>query len=135
MAELFIQCPGQPDITIPLGAKAVTIGRAEDAGAFIAEKKASRQHLKVRTLEGGGAVAEDQGSSNGTWFVEPAGDDQRFLRRALRDDHRIEASITPFNGRLWVRLSAFLYNELSDYERLADAVLAITGGAPLAANA
>ncbi|MCG8546969.1 MAG: aminotransferase class V-fold PLP-dependent enzyme [Alphaproteobacteria bacterium] len=62
-------------------------------------------------------------------------DNALSLRRALRDDHRIEASITPFNGRLWVRLSAFLYNELSDYERLADAVLAITGGAPLAANA
>ncbi len=99
MAELFIQCPGQPDITIPLGEKAVTIGRAEDAGAFISEKKASRQHLKVRTLEGGGAVAEDQGSSNGTWFLEPAGDDQRFLRRALEDGDTLRIGDTKITYR------------------------------------
>lgn len=56
------------------------------------------------------------------------------LRHRLRKDHKIEVQITPFNGRLWLRLSAYLYNELSDYERLADAILEITGGRPLAAN-
>jgi isopenicillin-N epimerase len=56
------------------------------------------------------------------------------LRHTLRGDYRIEVHIMPFNGRLWVRLSAYLYNEISDYERLADAVLEITGGNPVAAN-
>ncbi len=56
------------------------------------------------------------------------------LRQKLRDDYRIEVHITPFNGRLWVRLSAYLYNEISDCERLASAVLEITGGNPVAAN-
>ena len=43
-------------------------------------------------------------------------------------------TITPFSGRLWVRLSAYLYNEPEDYDRLCDAVSAITGDAPLAAS-
>jgi isopenicillin-N epimerase len=56
------------------------------------------------------------------------------LRRQLYDDHRIEVTVTPFAGRLWIRLSAYLYNEIEDYERLADAVAAIAGSAPLAAS-
>ncbi len=56
------------------------------------------------------------------------------LREALHGDYRIEVHVTPFNGRLWVRLSAYLYNEISDFERLANAVLEITGGKPVAAN-
>ncbi len=44
------------------------------------------------------------------------------FRRSLRNEHNIEVLVFPFNGRLWVRLSAYLYNEISDYERLADAV-------------
>jgi isopenicillin-N epimerase len=57
-----------------------------------------------------------------------------LLRRQLRDEHRIEVTVTPFAGRLWVRLSAYLYNEIGDYERLADAVAAVSGEAPLAAS-
>ncbi len=56
------------------------------------------------------------------------------LRQTLRGDYRIETHIMPFNGRFWVRLSAYLYNEMTDYERLADAVLEITGGNPVAAS-
>ena len=65
----------------------------------------------------------------------PATESAAFLlRRQLRDEHRIEVTVTPFAGRLWVRISAYLYNEIEDYERLADAVAAITGEAPLAAS-
>ena len=41
------------------------------------------------------------------------------LRRLLFDRHRIEVAINPFAGALWVRISAQAYNELRDYERLA----------------
>ena len=41
--------------------------------------------------------------------------------RALRRDHRIDAAVTAFKGSLWVRLSAQVYNEIGEYERLADA--------------
>jgi isopenicillin-N epimerase len=50
------------------------------------------------------------------------------LRRLLFDRHRIEVAINPFGGALWVRISAQAYNELSDYERLAQ-VLADGAGA------
>lgn len=37
----------------------------------------------------------------------------------------VEAQVTPYGGRGWIRLSAAVYNELDDYERLAE-VLAAT---------
>ncbi len=83
MAELFVCCPDQPDQVHPLTSKPVTIGRGEDCTAFIVEKKASRKHLSVRVDRQGRIVAEDLDSSNGTWFVEPEGEDQRILRRLL----------------------------------------------------
>jgi isopenicillin-N epimerase len=43
------------------------------------------------------------------------------IRGALRRDHRIDAAVTAFKGSLWVRLSAQAYNEIDEYERLADA--------------
>jgi isopenicillin-N epimerase len=41
------------------------------------------------------------------------------LRRLLFDQHRIEVAICLFGGALWARISAQAYNELGDYERLA----------------
>ena len=41
------------------------------------------------------------------------------LRRSLFDQHRIEVAIHLFGGALWARISAQAYNELRDYERLA----------------
>ena len=43
-------------------------------------------------------------------------------RLRLWRDHRIEAPIVLFGGRLWVRISAQIYNRLEDYERLAEAI-------------
>ena len=36
--------------------------------------------------------------------------------------HRIEVPVLAFNQRLWVRISAQIYNEMSDFEALANAV-------------
>ena len=83
MSELLIQSPGQPEQVVPLTGTPVTIGRGEDCTAFLVEKRASRMHLVLRALADGRVVAEDQGSSNGSWFCEAAGEDQRFLRRVL----------------------------------------------------
>ena len=41
------------------------------------------------------------------------------LRRLLFDRYRIEVAINAFGGALWARISAQAYNELRDYERLA----------------
>lgn len=45
------------------------------------------------------------------------------LHLRLWDAHRIEVPVIVLNNQLWVRISAQIYNEMSDYEALADAVL------------
>ena len=44
------------------------------------------------------------------------------LRGALLDLDRIEVQLHAWRGRLWVRVSAQIYNDMSDVERLAGAV-------------
>jgi isopenicillin-N epimerase len=44
------------------------------------------------------------------------------LHDRLLDRHRIEVPIIAHGGRLWVRISAQIYNELADYRRLAEAL-------------
>ncbi len=46
------------------------------------------------------------------------------LHDRLLDRHGIEVPIIPQGDRLWLRISAQIYNELADYERLASAVAA-----------
>lgn len=46
------------------------------------------------------------------------------VRDALLFGDSIEAPVHAWHGRLWLRLSAQVYNDASDVERLADAVLA-----------
>ena len=50
-------------------------------------------------------------------------DDARHLRLSLLVEDRIEVQMHAWRGRLWVRVSAQVYNDRSDIERLADAVL------------
>jgi isopenicillin-N epimerase len=50
-------------------------------------------------------------------------DEARRLRLSLLVDDRIEVHVHAWRGRLWTRLSAQIYNDRSDIERLADAVL------------
>ena len=47
------------------------------------------------------------------------------LRDALFFDHRIEIPVMARGGALWLRLSAQVYNEAADVERLADAIDAL----------
>lgn len=46
----------------------------------------------------------------------------KALHDRLLERHRIEVPIFAFADRLWLRLSAQIYNELADYERLAQAL-------------
>jgi isopenicillin-N epimerase len=54
--------------------------------------------------------------------------DAARLRDALLFEDRIEAQVHAKDGRLWTRVSAQVYNELADFERLAEAVLARAPG-------
>jgi isopenicillin-N epimerase len=49
-------------------------------------------------------------------------DDATRLRLQLLVDDQIEAPVHPWHGRLWTRVSAQIYNDRSDIERLASAV-------------
>jgi isopenicillin-N epimerase len=48
--------------------------------------------------------------------------DATRLRLALLVDDRIEVQLHAWRGRLWMRVCAQVYNDRSDFERLADAV-------------
>jgi isopenicillin-N epimerase len=50
-------------------------------------------------------------------------DDAAKVRDALLFDHRIEVHTHAFRDRLYARISAQIYNDLADVERLADAML------------
>jgi len=52
--------------------------------------------------------------------------DAARLRDALLFTHRIEVQLHAAHGRLWTRISAQVYNEMADIERLAEAALAET---------
>jgi isopenicillin-N epimerase len=44
------------------------------------------------------------------------------IRAHFWENHRVEAPVMVFADRLWVRISAQVYNDLGDYRRLADAL-------------
>jgi len=45
--------------------------------------------------------------------------------KRLLDDFNISVNVFPRNGQVWVRVAAQIYNELSDFEALADATLEV----------
>ena len=49
--------------------------------------------------------------------------DASRVRDALLFDHAIEVQVHAAQGRIYTRISAQIYNELGDYERLADAIM------------
>jgi isopenicillin-N epimerase len=46
----------------------------------------------------------------------------RALVRRLRDENGIEVFVQPFDRRLWLRVSAQVYNHIEEYDRLARAL-------------
>ncbi len=55
----------------------------------------------------------------------PTREGGRTIRTKLWQQHRIEVPVMALNDALWLRISAAAYNEMSDYEGLADLVMAI----------
>lgn len=80
--------------------------------------------------DGAALVAETIGTSSfhaegvSMALVDPGPDlsydEGLALHRRLYDEHRIQVPLTWWRERAWLRLSAQLYNELADYERLAE---------------
>lgn len=44
------------------------------------------------------------------------------LNRHLQKVHGVQVPVSVWEGRLWVRVSAQIYNTLGDYQALADAI-------------
>jgi len=59
--------------------------------------------------------------------------DAEQMRLALLVDDRIEVALHAWRGRLWTRISAQIYNDRADIERLAEAVARRTIGQRIAA--
>ena len=59
---------------------------------------------------------------------EPTSECAHALRLRLRREHSIEAPVIAWQGALWVRVSAALYNSADDYAALAQAVRSLAGG-------
>lgn len=83
--------------------------------------------------DGAATVAEALGTSSfhaegcSMALVDPGRDltyDAAFaLHMRLHTEHRIQVPLTWWRERAWFRLSAQIYNELADYERLAQALM------------
>jgi len=58
-------------------------------------------------------------------------DDAEHVRLALLVEDRIEVPLSAWSGRLWVRVSAQIYNDRADIDRLADAVMRRVAAAPV----
>jgi len=52
-------------------------------------------------------------------------DDAELIQNRLYHEHRIEVPLKMIQEKLYVRISVHIYNELSEYEKLADAVLSM----------
>lgn len=88
---------------------------------------AGAQHLATRWETTLGVPEECVGTMVTVPLPARAGttrDDAMRLRAALYYDDKIEIQMHAWRGQLWVRLSAQIYNDLDDVERLASAVLA-----------
>lgn len=72
------------------------------------------------------------GLPRSTWPADQAqatSTDAKYMQDLLHLHHAIECPVKCIMGRLYVRISVHVYNELKDYERLGEAVSAIAAAA------
>ena len=76
--------------------------------------------------QGGPPLADGEGATDDRGRLDLQVDP---IQRVLHERHRIEIPVMVFAGRRHVRISAHVYNQASDYQRLADAIHEIAGAA------
>jgi isopenicillin-N epimerase len=91
---------------------------ANEAASLLSEALGGEEGQSAR-LRGAMATIRLEGFAGAD---RPAG---LALNDRLWREHGIEVPIIPFGDSLWVRVSAQIYNEMADYRRLADALLAL----------
>lgn len=89
------------------------IALAREAGAFL-----NKRWNAVR------AAPDSMQSAMTTFLLAPHGTHEQALnlRRRFSFEHGIEVPVSAFADKLWLRISAQIYNEMSDYERLGEAL-------------
>ncbi|RED48028.1 aminotransferase class V-fold PLP-dependent enzyme [Aestuariispira insulae] len=121
--------PGTKDFTPYLSIKDAIVFRAGWG------EKEIYQYCRTLVRDGANLLSEAWGTERGesdrmSGFMatvawpgsEPAKDDAALtLIRKFRDEHGIEVAVKPFAGKLWVRTCAYIYSELGDFEKLANA--------------
>ncbi len=81
--EVIVRRPGHPERRVMLGEGITFLGRAEDNDLVLTDIGVSRRHARI-VVQPRGAIIEDMGSGNGTFF-----DGQRVQRQALQDGDEI----------------------------------------------
>ncbi|MGE0723321.1 MAG: aminotransferase class V-fold PLP-dependent enzyme [Alphaproteobacteria bacterium] len=77
---------------------------------------------RTRVLTPDGSPASMATVALPTGLGEPTREGARAIHDRLWGDHQVEVPVIAFAGRLHVRVSAQIYNELDDYRRLAAAI-------------
>ncbi|MCL4216668.1 MAG: FHA domain-containing protein, partial [Candidatus Hydrogenedentes bacterium] len=79
MAQLIIEQPGMPPITVSIDENEVCLGRAEDNDVALTAEEVSRHHAKIGRRQGR-VLLTDLKSLNGTYVNR-----QRIVERLLSD--------------------------------------------------
>ena len=81
--EIIVRRPGQPERRVMLGEGITNLGRADDNDLVLTDVGVSRRHARI-LVQPRGAVIEDMGSGNGTFYQG-----QRVQRQSLQDGDEI----------------------------------------------
>ncbi len=123
MPRITVHVPGEEPRGVEVGPEGVVVGRAEDAGVFIAEPRASRRHVRIAPHAGGGWLVQDLASANGTWVGE-----QRVARRRLDDGAAIRIGGTRIE--LGAPLSSLVTSTVLEIRLLEDEAASAASEAP-----
>jgi hypothetical protein len=120
-------------------AKTVTVavnGTAMEAVAAAAAAAVEPAPTVIAVAVNGAAVEADVSAAlamgSAAAWAQPSAAAAAALNKYLREVHCIEVPVACVGGRLFVRISAQIYNNIGDYQALADAVLGLAAVAAAA---
>jgi hypothetical protein len=106
------------------GEAAVANGKNYSSSGAAAATAAAEAKAAVVAVNG--VVADASGSAG---CGMPTAAAAAAINKYLREAHCIEVPVACVGGRLFVRISAQIYNNVGDYQALADAVLGLAAAA------
>jgi hypothetical protein len=105
----------------PYGVPSVELPRAATAGMAAVALPAPLELPAAAEAD----AADARAAAGAPRRVPATPEGAALLQRHLRSAHRMEVPVAAVEGRLYVRVSAQVYNSLEQYGRLADAVFAL----------